>query len=253
MKPLAPLDVPEGFSLVGNGGVYWLESHLAKGVVRFTLARDQEGRDFDLGLSQSSQSEESERASVNRRVIVEAIGLDPGSVRIVDQVHGGAIQQLFPDDVQGGFVPAAAPPREADGMVAIDDQIVMAVSVADCAAVAVSGERGRALLHCGWRGLTTDMVERAVEIVDGCDAVIGPCIGACCFEVGPDVAERLGVDRTGRGTVDIGAIAAAQLQAAGVKEIRAADLCTHCNPEHFFSFRRQSDSAGRQMAIFSRS
>jgi len=136
-------------------------------------------------------------------------------------------------------------------MVTRDDQTVLAVSVADCAAVAISGSQGRALLHCGWRGLATDMIECAVEMVEGIEAVVGPCIGPCCYEVGPDVSHRLGVERTPGGTIDISAIAVSRLEAAGVRGTRRIDLCTRCNDQYFFSFRREGAAAGRQMAFFS--
>lgn len=253
MKAVTQLDVPEDFALTGSDGIYWLESNLARGIARFPLARDREGRTLDLGLGRSANREASHRASGNRTEIAEAMGLAIESVRIVEQVHGGFIRQLTPDEPDQGFVPAVAPPHEADGMVSTDDRVVMAVSVADCAAIAICGERGRALLHCGWRGLTTDMIERAVEMVDGLEAVIGPCIGPCCFEVGLEVADRLGVERTERGTVDIAAIAARRLEAVGAGRARIAGVCTRCNPGAFFSFRGQGASAGRQMAFFSAS
>ena len=88
-------------------------------------------------------------------------------------------------------------------------------------------------------------------MVEGRDAAIGPCIGPCCFEVGPEVAELLEVERTPRGTVDLAGIAAGRLAAVGVGEVRVAELCTRCNPGMFFSYRRQGRAAGRQMALFS--
>lgn len=249
MGPPAP-GPPAGFVLAGSDGIEWLEAKLGSGVARFTLGLDSSGNELDLGLPRPSGSGELDRVTASRRRLAEVLGFRPESVRVVDQVHGGEIRTVSTADEPGGFVPAAEPGFEADGLVTRDES-VLAISVADCAAVAISGTRGRALLHCGWRGLGTDMLERAVEMVEGRDAAIGPCIGPCCFEVGPEVAELLEVERTPRGTVDLAGIAAGRLVAVGVGEVSVAELCTRCNPGMFFSYRRQGRAAGRQMALFS--
>lgn len=251
MNPFPEGALPDGFSLIEREGVGWLESNLEEGVVRFTLTRGSSGEDLDLGLVEGAGPEAAERATYARRLITSAMGIPQRDVRFVHQVHGGTIRSGFEGEAPDPFIPAAPHPMEADGLVTGDDRHVLAVSTADCAAVAVSGPRGRALLHCGWRGLGTSMIERAVELVDGEQGVIGPCIGPCCFEVGQEVADHLGVELTPTGTVDLPAVAGRMLESAGVGEVRSAALCTACNHGVFYSYRRQGDSAGRQMAFFS--
>lgn len=251
MSRVAGLDTPGGLSLVGVNGLSWLEAKVGTGTFRFTIAYDQGGDAVDLGLVPTESVEAAKRATGNRKAMVRAMGIAPETVTIVDQVHGGTLRPVLPGEASTGFVPATRPPYSADGLVTTDEDAVLAVSVADCAAIAISGTKGRALLHCGWRGLGTDMIERAVETVDGLEAFVGPCIGPCCFEVGPEVAERLTVDRTTQGTIDIPGIATDRLIAAGIREVRSSDLCTSCSSQSFFSFRRQGESAGRQMAFFS--
>jgi copper oxidase (laccase) domain-containing protein len=76
-------------------------------------------------------------------------------------------------------------------------------------------------------------------------AAIGPGIGKCCYEVGPEVAVHFG--GRGRGHVDLAEANRAQLLKSGVtaERIYTSNLCTMCRPEEFHSFRRDRDAAGR--------
>jgi len=80
-------------------------------------------------------------------------------------------------------------------------------------------------------------------------ALLGPCAGACCYEVAPDV-HRLFPEAPPRpdSHLDLRAIARHRLLAAGVQRVEAADLCTICD-RRFFSHRRQAAQAGRQAGI----
>jgi len=83
--------------------------------------------------------------------------------------------------------------------------------------------------------------------------VIGPGIGPCCYEVGDEIRgtyhERFG-DRVVRGrNLDLWTAAAETLNAAGVESVDRLDLCTSCNPDRFFSHRRDRGVTGRQGVI----
>jgi copper oxidase (laccase) domain-containing protein len=79
-------------------------------------------------------------------------------------------------------------------------------------------------------------------------AVIGPCAGACCYEVGEEVhAAFSGAHRDGA-RIDLRAIARERLLAAGLAEVRDANACTICD-ERYFSHRREGERAGRQAGV----
>ena len=84
-------------------------------------------------------------------------------------------------------------------------------------------------------------------------AAIGPGIGPCCYEVGPDVAEPFeaayGAEVLVDGRLDLWRAAELALERAGVEEIERTDLCTYCHPELFFSHRRDRGTTGRQGVI----
>ena len=124
--------------------------------------------------------------------------------------------------------------------------------VADCLPVALAGDGRVAMLHCGWRGLAGGIIERAVALFDGpVAAAVGPGIGRCCYEVGDEVlAAFADVEGAADGRMlDLRAVAAAHLEAAGVEVVEHVDMCTACRPDLFFSHRRDAGVTGRQAGI----
>jgi polyphenol oxidase len=124
------------------------------------------------------------------------------------------------------------------------------VLVADCLPVALAGADRVGVVHAGWRGLAAGVLEAGVEATGAVAAAIGPGIGPCCYEVGDEV--RAVFDTQGP-TLDLKAVARARLEAAGVQEIHDCGLCTACDPERFFSHRRDRGVTGRQAGLAWRS
>jgi polyphenol oxidase len=132
---------------------------------------------------------------------------------------------------------------------------VIAIRTADCIPILLVDERHRAVaaVHAGWRGTVARIAAAAVDQMAaefGADpqdihAAIGPGIGQCCYEVGPEVAAQFG--EQGRAHISLPGANRAQLLAAGVtpEKIYASNLCTMCLPEEFHSFRRDGEAAGR--------
>jgi polyphenol oxidase len=79
-------------------------------------------------------------------------------------------------------------------------------------------------------------------------AIVGPCAGSCCYEVGEEVHEAFGNAHRHGSHIDLRAIAHDRLLAAGVAEVRDVDVCTICD-ERYFSYRREGARAGRQAAL----
>ncbi len=155
---------------------------------------------------------------------------------------------------------------EADALFTDATGLTMAVATADCLPVVLSGKRQSAAIHAGWRGLAGGILRRTLErLADPAEEVaawIGPGIGPCCYEVGQDVADRV-VDssssdvvvrqRSGAPHLDLMQAARIQLAAAGVQEISSLPLCTYCEPERLWSYRREGPSAGRNWTLVWRS
>jgi polyphenol oxidase len=159
------------------------------------------------------------------------------------QVHGTAVAV----DTDGV--------RDADGQVSTREDLAPIVLVADCLPVALVAPEAVAMLHAGWRGLAGGIVAEGVGALRRAGAsrvaaAIGPGAGPCCYEVGDEVRAAFG---TSRRTVDLKAIAGGQLAAAGVDEVHDVGLCTMCDPERFFSHRRDGGVTGRQAGVVWRS
>jgi YfiH family protein len=142
--------------------------------------------------------------------------------------------------------------EEADGQVTTRAGMAAIVLVADCLPVALAGPHAVGVVHAGWRGLAGGVLEAGIQAVgEGpIAAAIGPGIGPCCYEVGDDVRRAFGTDGA---TLDLKAQARARLEAAGIEEIHDCGLCTSCDPERFFSHRRDGGLTGRQAGLIWRS
>jgi len=145
---------------------------------------------------------------------------------------------------------------DADGHFALDRGTGMAVSIADCVPVFLAHSSGAAaLLHSGWRGTASRIVERALDLFEsrgmpGSELTmhLGPAICGGCYEVSPDVFERLigrSVDRAT--TVDLRAIIADHARQRGVRRISISESCTRCDNDRFYSHR--AGDVGRQVAV----
>jgi polyphenol oxidase len=189
----------------------------------------------------------------NRHRLAAALGLEPDRVLIGRQVHAAELlEHTGPQDPSLFAEPGVAPPPEADGHYTSHKRLAPLVFVADCLPVALAGPGGVAMIHCGWRGLAEGIVERGAAAVEAAAAAVGPGIGRCCYEVGDEVLERfadLGEGIANGRMLDLAEVARRLLARAGVERMEVSELCTSCNPELFFSARRDGGRTGRQAGL----
>jgi purine-nucleoside/S-methyl-5'-thioadenosine phosphorylase / adenosine deaminase len=198
-----------------------------------------------------------ERGAVveNRRRLADHVGVPPERVAMGWQVHGADVKE-WTEPVASRFADPDADLLHVDGHVTSAADLALLVLVADCLPVALSDRRRVAMLHCGWRGLAADIVERSVQQFDDSPAaVVGPGIGSCCYEVGEEVLSAFAdLDGVAEGRMlDLRAVATRKLERAGVSAVEHVDLCTSCNPDLFFSHRRDGPETGRQAGVVVRS
>ena len=160
----------------------------------------------------------------------------------VDKTHSG----------RGALAPETVLP-ETDALLTTSRDLPLYIAVADCAGILLASKEKVGLVHAGWRGLQSNILQKALlsfpldEVVVG----IGPCISAHSYEVGIDVAQHApeGVKYKGKVNkwqLDIGRWAHLQLLECGLKDsqIEFADIDTGTD-ERTFSHRRQGKLAGR--------
>jgi copper oxidase (laccase) domain-containing protein len=160
------------------------------------------------------------------------------------QVHGTAMHVIDREMAAGGE-PVAL---EADG------HATNLAGVGAMVMVALGCESAVAMIHAGWRGLAAGALEQGVRALreisgdEAIEAIVGPCAGICCYEVGPEVHAAFGGARRADGHLDLRAIAHERLRDTGVGRIGDVEACTICD-ERFFSYRREGPRAGRQAGV----
>ncbi len=176
------------------------------------------------------------------------------------QVHSDRLHVVSPPRESGQWT--ARP--EGDALLSSETGVLVGVRTADCLPLLLVDPRARvvAAVHAGWRGSAKRIAAKSVEKLrdqfgarpEDIQVLIGPGIGPCCYEVGPDVAAEFDgavSRREGRVCLDLVTANRTQLADAGVPEaqIHAAEMCTGCIAEQFYSYRREGAQAGRMLAV----
>lgn len=205
----------------------------------------------------------SDRSTSGEVAAIEArFGFARGIARM-RQVHGSDVIV-----VEKGASRAPELP-EGDALITVTRGVGVAVSTADCVPVLIADSGGTVAcaVHAGWRGTLSRIVEKALGVIEEnydlkpseMNAVIGPSIRDCCYEVGEEVALmfRGGFDDADEYLTDKGASKymldltlanVSALRRSGVPNIEVLDICTKCR-EEFYSYRREGKGVGSQLSV----
>jgi purine-nucleoside/S-methyl-5'-thioadenosine phosphorylase / adenosine deaminase len=203
-----------------------------------------EGPFASLNLGRAT-ADEPERVDENRRRLCAELRADPDALTMNYQHHSADVLKARP----------GARGDRADGLWTDERGLPLLVLAADCLPIALAranGEPALAVLHAGWRGLLGGIAASGIAAVGGgfVSAMIGPGIGPCCYDVGEEVAARFrrafGLGLVQDGKLDLWSAAERALRAAGCVRVDRMDVCTACNPDRFFSHRRDEGLTGRQ-------
>ncbi|HMF76834.1 MAG TPA: peptidoglycan editing factor PgeF [Bryobacteraceae bacterium] len=148
--------------------------------------------------------------------------------------------------------------EEGDALITSEAGNWIGIRTADCVPILIADPENRvaAAIHAGWRGTVASIVRHAVEKMTQdfrtdpgrLLVAIGPAIGPCCFEVGPEVAQQF---HSNARTIDLATANSQRLIDAGValEHIEVMRLCTVCSgPGQFHSFRRDKEQSGRMVS-----
>ena len=197
----------------------------------------------------SGSSDQSEIVSINRARAAEAMGVQPGHLAGVHQVHSATVVTVTE--------PRQDKPR-ADALVTKTPGIALSVLTADCQPVlfgdAEAGVIGAA--HAGWRGALDGILDATVDAMvdlgatrEKITAVIGPSISQRAYEVGPEFMDNFMAEDPAfaryftqgdgdRLLFDLPGFGLNRLRAAGVGHAEWTRHCTYGDPERFYSYRR---------------
>jgi len=192
--------------------------------------------------------------------------LDANDLRLhtLKQIHGNRLVTIAQR-------PLVAADPEADGLLTSEPGALLGIVTADCVPVLMVDPKKRvaAAVHAGWRGTLQGIARRAIELLSvhwqvatqDLHVALGPSIGGCCYEVGPEVGEtmaaRWNIDSPSawrpvreKGFLDLREVNAIQITESGVprSQISFVGPCTFCDAS-FASYRREGGGAGRQLSV----
>jgi hypothetical protein len=211
-----------------------------------------------------------ENVIINRNKFLKALHIPHGFLRTAKQIHSNKVVVL---DGTDNYKIDSKP--VGDALITDQSNLALAIQVADCYPILIVDLNRRVIanIHAGWRSTLGGIVENTLEILQKhfeCStknllAIIGPGIGKCCYEVGGEVVEQFSEflpngktfwqpSLTGTYYLDLLSIFKYQLQNFGLstKQVIALELCTSCNSDLFFSYRKEGKNSGRMMSIILR-
>lgn len=197
----------------------------------------------------TGSSDQAEVVAINRARVAEALGVEPGALVGVNQVHSA--------DVVTVTAPLADRPR-ADALVTDRPGLALTVLTADCQPVLFADDQAGVIgaTHAGWRGAKDGILEATLDAMEALGArrgaihaVIGPTISQSAYEVGQEFFEsftdddaetrRFFVNGTGaKYHFDLPGYGLWRLRQAGVGQASWTGHCTYRDPDRFYSFRR---------------
>lgn len=204
----------------------------------------------------------------NYRILGAAAGFSPEETVFTRQEHTDLLLRVGEQDCGTGLEREQT--AVCDGILTDEPGVALVCFGADCTTLLLFDPVRQAIaaVHAGWRGTALGIAYKAVlrmQTEFGCApehirAAIGPCIGRCCFEVGPEVPEAmrqaLGLDAEAaiephgeKSHVDLKLLNRSWLEKAGVRAIDICPDCTKCQPNRFWSHRVTGGNRGSQAAI----
>lgn len=240
----------------------------------FSVKKDGTGEGIFTSLNLGLFTDDApETVQKNLSLFCGDLAVDPNRLHVLRQVHGSKLVTVSADNADEGELsgwPTRALP-EADGLITDCPNVPLAVFYADCTPILLLDPVRRviAAVHSGWRGTVQKIAQRAVLAMHrqfGSEAehilvAMGPSIKQCHFEVGEEVylefmqhfgsvAERHSRKKGDTYYIDTDALNVRSLLQTGVLEshISVCPLCTYCEEELFFSYRR-SGVTGRMCAV----
>lgn len=230
----------------------------------------------------AASGDDPETVARNRDLAFEAVGCDIAAVAYPTQVHKSdivcidrAMLDSERDDRAVSGQGYTSKYRtlvfpETDATITNVPGVMLTSLHADCIPVWLydSANHAAGVAHAGWRGTRADIAAKTVQRMaeefgtrpEDVTAVIGPGISMCCFEVGREVYESFAEmlpesvdefshdDGNGKFHMDLKGINRKLLERAGAGRILVTDLCTFCEEDLFFSYRRDGGITGRMCA-----
>lgn len=203
----------------------------------------------------------------NRQILANELQSDvPLTFVVANQTHSNHIK-VIDKPVTRGWESLLDAIEDCDALVTNLPHVVLTILTADCVPILLYDpvQKIVAAMHAGWKGTKAEITKKTVQTMtktyrcnpSNIQAGIAPAIGGCCYEVGKEVAEHFFhipnayTHKKEKYMLDLPQINNIQLLEAGLKEenIEMSHICTACEVEHYFSYRKEQGCSGRFMSI----
>ena len=202
-----------------------------------------------------STNDRNYKSDANKKNFIEDINLKYENFRFPSQTHSSNVL----------FANKSLKYNDTDGLVSESKSYNLGIVVADCVPIFLFDPLTKlyGLVHSGWRGSVNSIVKNAIDLFqmsgsknENIQAVLGPAIGHCCFEIEKNIIHLFDpkfLSRKSRKkySCDLKSIIISDLLSLGLKKRKILNdsHCTFCNRNSFFSYRRQGETAGRMLAV----
>ena len=230
-------------------------------VIAGTTIRTSKGRGYNLSLS----SGDKQTAITNRKDLFQRLSIPSHRAIFARQVHGSDIISVSQSDTDNHPGASDHIIGECDSLITDKKNILLCIQTADCLPIFLYDPVRQviALAHAGWRGTEKQILTKTIQSLSGVynskpeDIIIsfGPGIHSCCYEVSSsfqDIFSEPSLIRRGEGHfLDLIQENSLQAKSLGIQEghiLTESSVCTACNMDRYFSYRKEGDSSGRMIS-----
>jgi len=232
------------------------------GCVYFITTKDsQYSFDFSLALHTGETSQD----IISNRKLLEQKFPNMRFV-VANQTHSSNISVISTSQ-NIGWQDEKSAISNCDAMITNQKGVMLTILTADCVPILLFDKRLNIVsaIHAGWRGTEQQIVIKTVQKMinefgsNPSDIIAGvaPSIGRCCYEVDWGVAQHFSdyqnaFDKVGdKYMLDLPHINRLQLLEVGLSEenIELSNICTACEVNSYFSYRKENGCSGRFMSM----
>jgi hypothetical protein len=192
----------------------------------------------------------------DQKIIKKALDTDAEPVAFKEQMHGTNVLSLRGAERQSNLL--------GDSLITAESNTPLVIRIADCASILIFDPRKKVIanIHAGWKGIAARIIHKTIDSMRkrfGCESknllcAISPMVGPCCCRFSDpekELPKYMHTYISEENTVDLWAAVESHLRECGVpkKNIENPRICTFCNPEEFFSYRRDGNTGRFGTAI----
>tara|TARA_B100000029_G_scaffold411950_1_gene414479 strand:+ start:18 stop:743 length:726 start_codon:yes stop_codon:yes gene_type:complete len=205
-----------------------------------------------------SSSDSKENVKKNLNIAKE--NFKSKEILLMNQIHSNKIY----------FFKKADKTINADGIISRNPNIALGVLTADCAPIIILGKKNFGIIHAGWRGAFSGIIENSVnqftrqgDSIDSLNFFVGPHLKKKSFEVKKDfltIMKRYEIcpkkfleEKNNKIFFDFSELIKSKFKKLGVENFHISNEDTFSNPKKFFSYRyyckKGIKNCGRQISL----